>query len=193
MTDNLQPTSIDSQDAPRLDGHPKADRRRYLLLTLGSHPVDSALFLGGIILGLRARLLVKIRCIPLVIAVEYYEDGTLGKLDLQIPIRGDFQEGLDDFREHGSVSGRVHFHGFTNLAKWNISPLLTGSIAVFSGRMLTPTNFSSRVCGNDTRIEGRVDASVHDGPAAMQAVLAVAPFEETGVLVRLEDIRGGIQ
>ena len=47
MTDNLQPIPIASSQALRPEGDPKADRRRYFLLTHGSHLVDTARFLGG--------------------------------------------------------------------------------------------------------------------------------------------------
>ena len=47
MTDNLQPIPITSTKALRPEGDPKADRRRYYLLTHGSHLVDTARFLGG--------------------------------------------------------------------------------------------------------------------------------------------------
>ena len=95
----------------RPEGDPKADRRRYYLLTHGSHLVDTARFLGGPIAAVRARLLERFGSFCWFIAVDF-EDGSLGHLDLQIPIRGDFQEGFQVFGEHGSVSGRVHLPWF---------------------------------------------------------------------------------
>ena len=51
MTDNLQPLSCTAQSARRPPGNPKENKRRYFLLTHGSHLVDSARFLGGEIAG----------------------------------------------------------------------------------------------------------------------------------------------
>ena len=66
MTDNLQPIPITSANARRPEGDPKADRRRYYLLTHGSHLVDTARFLGGPIVGLRARSARAVRRVLLV-------------------------------------------------------------------------------------------------------------------------------
>ncbi len=111
MTDNLQPIPITSAQAHRPRGDPKADRRRYYLLTHGSHLVDTARFLGGPIAGVRARLLERFGAYCWFIAVDF-ADGSLGHLDLQIPVRGDFQEGFQVQGEHGSVTGRVHLPWF---------------------------------------------------------------------------------
>jgi predicted dehydrogenase len=46
MTDNLQPIPWVSQSARRPQGNPKADKRKYFMLTHGSHLVDTARFLG---------------------------------------------------------------------------------------------------------------------------------------------------
>src|SRR6266446_4528921 len=56
MTDNLQPIPLTSAAARRPEGNPKADKRRYFILTHASHLVDTARFFGGEILALRARL-----------------------------------------------------------------------------------------------------------------------------------------
>src|SRR5262249_34082637 len=107
MTDNLQPIPLTSRDSLLPEGDPKADKRRYYLLTHGSHLLDTARFLGGPIAALRARLLERAGAYCWFVAVEF-EDGALGHLDLHVPVRGDFQEGFRVFGEHGSVAGRVH-------------------------------------------------------------------------------------
>ena len=55
MTDNLQPLVRTSSLAKRPPGNPKADKRRYFMLTHGSHMVDTARFLAGEITAVRAR------------------------------------------------------------------------------------------------------------------------------------------
>ena len=66
MTDNLQPIPITSDQALRPEGDPKADRRRYYLLTHGSHLVDTARFLGGPIAAVRAPAARAVWCVLLV-------------------------------------------------------------------------------------------------------------------------------
>ncbi len=111
MTDNLQPIPLTSAGSLKPGGDPKSDRRRYYILTHSSHLVDTARLLGGPIAAVRARLLERFGAFCWFISLDY-EDGTLGHLDLQIPMRGDFQEGFQVFGEHGSVSGRVHLPWF---------------------------------------------------------------------------------
>jgi predicted dehydrogenase len=59
MTDNLQPIVQQSAGAKRPGGNPKADKRRYFILTHASHLVDTARFFGGEIISVRARLSEK--------------------------------------------------------------------------------------------------------------------------------------
>ena len=192
MTDNLQPIPVASSKALRPHGDPKADRRRYYLLTHGSHLVDTARFLGGPIASVRARLLERFGCFCWFIAVEF-EDGSLGHLDLQIPVRGDFQEGFQVFGEHGSVSGRVHLPWFHK----------SSDVECFSAR----DRQFHRVLGEDAhtykrQLEAFADtiltgapqagASLDDGLAAVQAMVAIARSVETGESVKLADVSGGV-
>ncbi|HZW31611.1 MAG TPA: Gfo/Idh/MocA family oxidoreductase [Isosphaeraceae bacterium] len=192
MTDNLQPIPIASQRSLRPEGDPKADRRRYYLLTHGSHLVDTARFLGGPIVGVRARLLERCDAYCWFIAVDF-ADGSLGHLDLQIPVRGDFQEGFQVTGEHGSASGKVHLPWFHKAS----------DVECFSTR----DRQFHRVLGEDAhtykrQIEGfaatilegapQAGANLDDGLAAMQAMVAIARSAETGAHVRLADVNGGV-
>ena len=192
MTDNLQPIPVTSREALRPVGDPKADRRRYFLLTHGSHLVDLARFLGGPILSVRARALERFDAYCWFIAVDY-EDGSLGHLDLQIPVRGDFQEGFQVFGEYGSVSGRVHLPWFHK----------SSEVECFSTR----DRQYHRVLGEDAhtyklQVEGfaatildgdpQVGANLDDGLAAVRAMVAIARSADTGALVRVEDATGGV-
>ena len=47
MTDNLQPLPLHSEQARKPAGDPKGDKRRYFMLTHGSHLIDLARFFGG--------------------------------------------------------------------------------------------------------------------------------------------------
>jgi predicted dehydrogenase len=192
MTDNLQPIPIASTRALRPEGDPKADKRRYYLLTHGSHLVDTARYLGGPIAAVRARLLERFGSFCWFIAVEF-EDGSLGHLDLQIPIRGDFQEGFQVFGEHGSVTGRVHLPWFHK----------SSDVECFSAK----DRQFHRALGEDAhtykcQIEAFADAilngstqsgaTLDDGLAAVQAMVAIARSVETGESIKLADASGGV-
>jgi predicted dehydrogenase len=192
MTDNLQPIPVLSPAAVRPTGDPKADRRRYLLLTHGSHLMDTARLLGGPIAGLRARLLERFGTFCWFISLDY-EDGALGHVDLQIPIRGDFQQGFQVFGENGSVTGRVHLPWFHK----------SSEVECFSTR----DGQYHRVLGEDaytykrqleafaaTILDGapQLGANLDDGLAAVQALVATARSVETGEFVRLVDATGGV-
>jgi len=192
MTDNLQPVLESSPRALRPEGDPKADRRRYFLLTHGSHLVDTARSLGGPIAGVRARLLERSGAYCWFIAVDY-EDGALGHLDLQVPVRGDFQEGFHVQGEHGSVTGRAHLPWFHK----------SSDVECFSTR----DRQFHRMLGEDAhtyklQLEGfaatvldgapQLGAGLDDGLAAMRTMAAVARSVETGEFVRLADVQGGV-
>lgn len=192
MTDNLQPIPLTSAGALRPGGEPKSDRRRYYLLTHGSHLLDTARVLGGPIAGLRARLLERSGAFCWFVSLEF-EDGTLGHVDLQIPVRGDFQEGFQVFGEHGSISGRLHLPWFHK----------SGDVECFSNR----DRQYHRVLGEDahtykrqveafaaTILDGapQEGADLDDGLAAVQALVAIARSVGGGEFVRPEDVQGGV-
>jgi predicted dehydrogenase len=192
MTDNLQPIPVTSSQALRPEGDPKSDRRRYYVLGHGSHLVDTARFLGGPIVGMQARMLERFGAYCWFIAVDF-EDGTLGHLDLQIPVRGDFQEGFQVYGEHGSVTGRVHLPWFHK----------SSEVECFS----TKDRQFHRVLGEDAhtykrQIEGfaatildgvpQAGASLDDGLAAVQAMVAIARSVEKAGFIRLDEVSGGV-
>jgi predicted dehydrogenase len=192
MTDNLQPIPVMSSRSLKPEGNPKADRRRYYVLAHGSHLVDTARFLGGPIVGLHARLLERFGAFCWFVAVDF-ADGTLGHLDLQVPVRGDFQEGFQVYGEHGSVTGRVHLPWFHKAS----------DVECFSTR----DRQFHRVLGEDghtykLQIEGfaatildgglQLGASLADGLAAVEAMVAIARSVETASYIRLDDVSGGV-
>ncbi len=106
MTDNLQPIVQTSAQARRPGGNPKADKQRYFILTHGSHLVDTTRFLGGEIVRVQARLVERFESYCWFVAVDF-ADGSVGHIDLIIPVRGDFEEGFQIYGEHGSVTGKI--------------------------------------------------------------------------------------
>ena len=65
-TDAIQPLPVTSKLARKPAGNPKADLRQYFMLAHGSHLVDTARFLCGEIVAVRARLNEKLRRLLLV-------------------------------------------------------------------------------------------------------------------------------
>jgi predicted dehydrogenase len=192
MTDNLQPIVRRSADARKPDGNPKADKRRYFLLTHGSHLVDTARFLGGPFTRLQARFIERSGSYCWFVAVEF-ADGSLGHLDLIVPLQGDFEEGFQVFGERGSVTGRSFLPWYHKASQ----------VECFS----SDDRQYHRVLGEDAysykrQIEGFADtilhglaqhgATVEDGVAAMRALVAIARSTESGAWVELSQVSGSV-
>jgi predicted dehydrogenase len=192
MTDNLQPIPLLSADARKPDSNPKADKRRYFILTHASHLIDSARFFGGEIISVRARLRERFGAYCWFIEVEF-ANGALGHLDLLIPARGDFEEGFRIDGEHGSAKGEVFLPWFHKSSR----------VECFS----TKDGQFRRPLGEDAhtykrQIEGFAEtilngipqhgAGIDDGVAAMRALVAIARSAETGATVRLDKVTGGV-
>lgn len=192
MTDNLQPIPRTSAQARRPAGNPKADKRRYFLLTHASHLVDTARFFGGDITRVRARLREDFGAYCWFVEAEF-ASGALGHLDLTIPLRGDFQEGFQIYGEHGSIEGRVYLPWFHKASQ----------VECFS----TKDGLFRRPLGEDAhtyklQIEGFADtilngapqhgADLEDGLAAMRALVAIARSVETGSAIELATVTGAV-
>jgi predicted dehydrogenase len=192
MTDNLQPVVIQSARARRPEGNPKADRRRYYILTHASHLVDTTRLLGGEIVAVRARLLERFDAYCWFVSIDF-ADGSLGHIDLTIAIRGDFEEGFRVYGEHGSISGQLFLPWFHK----------SSVVECFS----TKDRTYRRPLGEDAysyklQLEGFADTVLHgramlganadDGIAAMRAMVAIARSAETGEQIRLCDVSGTV-
>lgn len=192
MTDNLQPLPISSSNARKPAGNPKADKPRYFMLTHGSHLVDTARFFGGEIIQVQARTAHRFDAYCWFIAVDF-ADGSVGHLDLIIPIRGDFEEGFQLFGEHGSIQGRAYLPWYHKASY----------VECFS----TADRQYHRVLGEDSytyklQIEGFADTVLHgvpqqganleDGIAAMRAMVAIARSVEWRRPVALDEATGGV-
>ncbi len=192
MTDNLQPIMLSSPDILRPEGNPKADKRRYFLLTHGSHLVDTARFLAGEIAAVQARLLERAGAFCWFVEVEF-ASGCLGHLDLHIPLRGDFEEGFAISGAAGSVKGRGYLPWFFK----------SSEVECFSSK----DRLYRRPLGEDAhsykrQIEGfaatilegvpQHGASLEDGMAAVRALVAIARSAESGNWVRLDQVKGAV-
>jgi len=192
MTDNLQPIVVSSTAARRPAGNPKAVRERYYLLGHGSHLIDTARFLGGEIVAVRARLIQKFDAYCWFVEVAF-ASGAVGHLDLTIAVRMDWHEGFQIYGEHGSVIGKTYnpwyFRG--------------SDVECFSSR----DGQYHRVLGADAhfyklQVEGFADtilsgapmwgANVDDGTDAIRALVAIARSTKSGDWVRLDQVEGEI-
>ncbi|MEZ4634748.1 MAG: Gfo/Idh/MocA family oxidoreductase [Caldilineaceae bacterium] len=192
MTDNLQPVPVTSADSKKPDQNPKAEKRRYFMLTHGSHLVDTARFLAGPLVKVQARLVEKFGAYCWFVAVEF-ENRALGHLDLTIPVRGDFEEGFRVNGEFGSVNGRLHLPWFHK----------AGDVECFSVK----DDLYRRPLGQDAytyklQLENFADAilygspmqgaTINDGVAAMRALVAISRSVISGDWVALADVTGGV-
>lgn len=192
MTDNLQPLIRTTTHAKRPEGNPKADRRRYLMLTHGSHLVDTARYLVGEIIAVRARCLERFQTYCWFVEAEL-ANGALAQLELTIPVRGDFEEGFRIYGECGSVQGKVFLPWFHK----------SSLVECFSEK----DRQYRRTLGEDAytyklQIEGFADAILHgrpqrganidDGVAAMRAMVAIARAAESGNRITLAEVAGGV-
>lgn len=192
MTDNVQPIPVASANARRPAGNPKADKRRYFMLTHGSHLVDIARYLAGEIVQVQARFLNRFDAYGWYIAVDF-ADGGMGHLDLIVPIQGDFEVGFQMHGEQGSIKGRASLPWYHK----------SSEVECFSAA----DRQYHRVLGEDAytyklQIEGFADAVLHntpqvganidDGLAAMRAMVAIAQSVERGQAVRLSEVSGAV-
>jgi predicted dehydrogenase len=192
MTDNLQPLLVRSEHAKRPAGDPKADRSRYILMTHGSHLVDTARYLGGELRAVRARLTEKFGARNWFVEVEF-ADGAAGHLDLTAAVRMDWHEGFQVYGEHGSVVAKTY-------NPWYLKSSDVECYSVRDGQY-------HRVLGADAHVyrlqlEGFADAilnrspmlgaDVDDGVAAVRALVAIARSVEGGEWVRLADVTGAV-
>jgi predicted dehydrogenase len=192
MTDNLQPIPVKSARARRPEGDPKADKRRYFLLTHGSHLVDSAHYLGGEIAAVRARLLERFGAYCWFVSLDF-ADSSLGHLDLTIAVRGDFEEGFQVYGENGSVTGKVFL-------PWHHKASHVECFSVKDRQFRRPLGEDAYTY--KLQIEGLADTILHgapmqgagldDGVAAVRALVAIARSAQTGEAVRLADATGGV-
>jgi predicted dehydrogenase len=192
MTDNLQPVIRASAKAKRPPGNPKADKRRYFMLTHGSHLVDTARFLAGEIDAVRAQCAERLGTFCWFIEADL-ANGALAHLELTIAVRGDFEEGFRIYGERGSVQGKVFLPWYH---KTSVVECFSEKERQFR-RPLGEDAYTYKLqieSFADAILHGQVQrgASIDDGVAAMRAMVAIARSAESGEKVKLSDVKGGV-
>jgi predicted dehydrogenase len=105
VTDNIQPLSVASTKAKKPNFNEKENKRRYYMMAHGSHLLDTALYFGGQLGSIKARLNEKAGIYCWFMDVEFL-NGTLGHLDLSIAVKMDWHEGYQVYCTNGSVIGK---------------------------------------------------------------------------------------
>jgi predicted dehydrogenase len=192
MTDALQPIPWTSDGALKPPGDPKADRRSYHLLGHGSHLIDTARFLCGDIVSVRAELVEKYGAHSWFTSVRF-ADGSLGHLDLTMAVRMDWHEGFHIHGEHGSVVAKA-------FQPWYLRSSEVQCFSVKDACYHQPLGADSHFFRR--QVEGFAEsalhgapmtgATVHDGLAAVRALAAISRSVQTGETIAPADVAGAV-
>ena len=191
-TDAVQPLPIASRNARKPAENPKADLRRYYMLAHGSHLVDTARFLCGDIVAVRARLVQKFGAYNWFVDTEF-ASGAQGHLDLTVAVRMDWHEGFQLYGQYGSVLAKT----------FNPWYLRASEVDIFSEReggyrrpLGADGHFFHRQLEGfaDTILDGPAlrGADVADRQASVRAMVAIARAVESGGRVALADVKGTV-
>ncbi len=191
MQDCLYPVPVVSANAVRPPGDQKANRQRYILTTHAPHVFDTARWLCGPIVAVRARHthVEEQHCWS--IELEF-AGGALGNIALISPRRGDFEEGLRVHGEFGSVEGKTRLPWFQ-----------TAAFEFFKdGEYRRPLGAHSCTFQNQieafaaTILDGapQLGATLEDGIAQVRALVAtsISTFAD-GRRVALAEATGGVR
>ena len=191
-TDAVQPKPITSASARRPAGDPKADRQRYYLLAHGSHLVDTARYLGGDIVAVRARLSTKFGSHCWFVDVEY-ASGCLGHLDLTVAVRMDWHEGFQVYGEHGAILGRTFnpwFYRSSEVDLFDERDATTRRVLGADGHFYRrQVEAFARAALAGTPPEG---AGIDDGEASVRAMIAIRESVRRAERVAIAEVEGTV-
>ena len=192
MTDAVQPLMVSSANARKPTANPKADLRRYYMLAHGCHLIDTARYFAGDIIAVQARLSERAGMWCWFVDVEF-ASGTLGHLDLTIAVRMDWHEGFQIYGKNGSILGKTYNPWYYKSSEVDIfreadgaATRVLGADGHFYRRQLE--GFAHTIL-DGTPQEG---ATIEDGIASVQAMVAIARSVESGKRVALADVSGGL-
>jgi predicted dehydrogenase len=192
MTDAVQPLVQTARAPVRPEGDPKADRRRYYLRGHASHLVDTARFLCGDIVSVRAQLAEKYDAFSWFISTEF-SDGSIGHLDLTMSVRMDWFEGFHVYGEHGSVVAKAFQPWYLRSAEVEC---FSAADRTYHRPLGADSQFFRRQVEGfaETILSGapQLGADADDGLAAVRALAAIDRSLTTGETVALADVTGSI-
>src|SRR5579859_1620829 len=187
--ENLYPILVNSASSKRPAEQWKEIPQRYRLITHGSHLLDTARFFMGEIESIQASLVRAGTMHSWTIDAAFFS-GCHGQLRLIAPAHGDFEEGFRIEGEQGSIQGKA-------LLPW----FQRATVECFKNGRYT------RVLGEDgytfkRQVEGFADtilggapqlgATVEDGLATVQALVAISHSQVLGKRIRLSEVEGGV-
>jgi predicted dehydrogenase len=192
MTDTVQPLAFTGQAPIRPEGDPKADRRRYYLLGHASHLVDTARFLCGDIVSVRAQLAEKYGAFSWFVSTEF-ADGSIGHLDLTMSVRMDWFEGFHVYGEHGSVVAKAFQPWYLRAAEVEC---FSDADRSYHRPLGADSHFFRRQIEGfaDTILNGapQAGADAEDGLAAVRTLAAIDRSLSTGETVKVADVAGAV-
>lgn len=192
MTDAVQPLIVKSAKARKPATDPKADLEQYYMLAHGSHLLDTARYLAGEIVSVRARL-SRDKGMFCWFVDATFEAGTLGHLDLTVAVRMDWHEGFQIYGQNGSVIGKTYNPWYYKTSEVDIFRESDGT----SYRPLGADGHFYR-----RQLEGFADAVLQGGPltgagiddgiASVRGMLAIKTSVAEGREVRLDEVSGAL-
>jgi len=192
LTDAVQPYIVKSANARKPAKDPKEDLRQYYMLAHGSHLLDTARFLAGEIVAVRARLNQRYGayCWFTEIALA---NGALGHLDLTVAVRMDWHEGFQIYGENGSVLGKTYnpwLFRSSDVEIFHEDTAATSRVLAADGHFYRRQleAFADKVLhGTDHNA-----ATVDDGLAAVCGMVAIQQSTQSGEWVPLNDVKGAV-
>ena len=191
-TANLQPLVVQSANAKRPKGNPKANRESYYLLGHGSHLVDTARFLGGEIVRVNAKLVQKYDAYCWFVSADF-ADGSVGHLDLTLAVRMGWHEGFQIYGEFGSVVAKIFNPWYLKSAEVECFSLRDGQFKRVLGEdahfyRLQVESFADAVRGEDNFPA----AGIEDGLAAIKTLRAIQLSVQNEEPITVADVTGAI-
>ena len=191
-TANLQPLVVQSANAKRPKGNPKANRESYYLLGHGSHLVDTARFLGGEIVRVNAKLVQKYDAYCWFVSADF-ADGSIGHLDLTLAVRMGWHEGFQIYGEFGSVVAKIFNPWYLKSAEVECFSLRDGQFKRVLGEdahfyRLQVESFADAVRGEDNFPA----AGIEDGLAAIKTLRAIQLSVQNEEPITVADVTGAI-
>jgi predicted dehydrogenase len=192
MTDAVQPLIITSTAARKPSANPKADLAKYYMLAHGCHLIDVARYFAGDIVSVRARLNQRFGAYCWFVDVAF-ASGALGHLDLTVAVRMDWHEGFQIYGQNGSILGKTYnpwYYKSSDVEIFDEAEGCTRRVLGADGHF-----YRRQVEGfAATILDGApmTGASIDDGLASVQAMVAIARSVATGETVRLDAVEGGL-
>lgn len=188
MTDSTQPVLQRSDRSRKQPENPRADLRKYYMRAHGSHLVDTARFLAGRILAVRANLVERRGMFSWFVDTEF-ANGAHGHLDLTVAVRMDWHEGFQVYGDQGSVLGKI-------FNPWYFKP---AEVQCFSERDACYRQpLDNKAHFFQLQLEGFADSigsvsaqtgtNIDEGIESMRAMMAIAESVRTRARVELDEV-----